>query len=242
MLKASIAMAVPPEPDDRRAPGPLPVEIAAEASETSPYPATSRTEPPPPPRLGEWAHFLAQFVRHPIRTGAVAPSSRFLAARMIDDMRLGEARTVVELGPGTGSFTRAIESALGGEALFLAVELNPTLAQSLSRRFSRTVVIHDSAERLVELLAGLDRTHADAILCGLPWASFHPALQERLMAAISASLVPGGRFATFQYIHASWFPTARRFRKLLERHFSDVRTTRVVWRNIPPAFVFRCTK
>ena len=58
--------------------------------------------------MGDTARLLRAFLAYPVRTGAIAPSSRFLAARMIEDMRLSEAGVVVELGPGTGAFTRAI--------------------------------------------------------------------------------------------------------------------------------------
>jgi len=161
---------------------------------------------------------------------------------MVEEMGIPAASTVVELGPGSGSFTVAIEREIAPHASCFAVELNPALANGLRSRVRRAVVIEGSAEHLHTHLDQHGCAHADAILCGLPWASFHPSLQERLMTSIEASLRPGGRFATFQYIHASWFPTARRFRKLLERHFSSVETSNVEWRNVPPAFVFRCTK
>jgi len=59
---------------------------------------------------------------------------------------------------------------------------------------------------------------------------------------IAASIPPGGRFSTFTYLHASWLRAAHRFRDLLGQTFSTVTTTRVVWRNFPPAFAYRCTK
>jgi phospholipid N-methyltransferase len=53
---------------------------------------------------------------------------------------------------------------------------------------------------------------------------------------------PGARFATFAYSHAAWMPPARKFRELLDSRFSQVETSKVVWRNVPPAFVYRCRK
>ena len=192
--------------------------------------------------MREHLKFVASFVRHPLSVGAVAPSSRFLARRMVEDMGLEEAQTVVELGPGTGSFTQAIETRLRPDAFFLALELNPEFATLLASRTSRATVIQDSAEHIARHLEAHGRPQADAIFCGLPWASFPVSLQERIMSAVIDALRPGGRFATFAYIHACWFPTARKFNRWLRSRFPSVSTTRVVWRNLPPAFVYRCRK
>jgi phosphatidylethanolamine/phosphatidyl-N-methylethanolamine N-methyltransferase len=186
--------------------------------------------------------FLAGFLRAPWRVGAIAPSSRALAAVMTEDMGLEEARTVVELGPGTGVFTRAICERVRAEALVMAVEIDPRMVALLRPRFPRVRIVNDSAERLDHLLADVGRKEADAILSGLPWASFPVDLQSRLLAAVLRSLRPGGRFATFAYVHASWLPPARRFRALLGKSFVTVETTRVVWPNLPPAFVYRCRR
>ncbi|MBL9210484.1 MAG: hypothetical protein JNL92_08435, partial [Opitutaceae bacterium] len=51
---------------------------------------------------------------------------------------------------------------------------------------------------------------------------------------------PEGQFVAFAYVHARYFPTTLRFRKLMFREFSRVETTPVIWRNLPPAYVYRC--
>jgi phosphatidylethanolamine/phosphatidyl-N-methylethanolamine N-methyltransferase len=186
--------------------------------------------------------FLAGFLRAPWRVGAIAPSSRALAAVMTEDMGLEEARTVVELGPGTGVFTRAICERVAAGTLVMAVEIDPRMAALLRPRFPRVSIVNDSAEHLDRLLADAGRKGADAILSGLPWASFPAELQSRLLAAVVGTLRPGGRFATFAYRHASWLAPGRRFRALLTASFAAVDTTPVVWANLPPAFVYRCRR
>ena len=182
------------------------------------------------------------FLRSPTKTGAIAASSRWLARRMVEEIGLSEARVVVELGPGTGAFTGAIAAAVGPSTRFIAVELNETFARDLSAKFPGVDVVNDSAENVPSILAKRGLATADAILCGLPWAGFPEELQERLMKGILEGLRPGGRFATFAYLHAAWFRAAKRFRRLLETRFANVTATRTVWRNIPPAFVYRCRK
>jgi len=192
--------------------------------------------------MREHARFIGSFLRHPQAVGAIAPSSRHLAREMVGHLDASVPATIVELGPGTGSFTRAIEEKLHRDSLFLALELNESFAANLAPRFPRATIIHDSAEHIGKHLRAHDREHADAILCGLPWAGFPVDLQNRIMTSVIDALRPGGVFTTFAYIHAAWLPPARKFRRWLESHFPSVTTSRIVWRNLPPAFVYRCTK
>jgi phospholipid N-methyltransferase len=55
-------------------------------------------------------------------------------------------------------------------------------------------------------------------------------------------LAPGGQFATFAYWQGMLLPAAWRFSRRLHRTFSSVQRSRTVWRNLPPAFVYRCVR
>jgi phosphatidylethanolamine/phosphatidyl-N-methylethanolamine N-methyltransferase len=189
----------------------------------------------------EHGRMFQTFVRRPFRTGTVVPSSRVLAQLMIEDMGLATADTVVELGAGTGPFTRLIAEHVKPDALVLAFEIDPVLAEQLRQRVPRVRVVNDSAEHLPDYLRAAGRDAADVILSGLPWANFSRDLQERLLRAVVLGLRPGGRFATFAYVPAAQLPPGRRFRVLLESCFARVETTRIVYWNFPPAFVYRCT-
>ena len=190
----------------------------------------------------EYAKFLKVFLRAPALTSAVVPSSRWLAERMVEGLRLDEANVVVELGPGTGAFTRVIQKELQPSALFLAIEINSNFAAHLQRQFPRVHVINDSAERLDHHLQTLGQSSADCILSGLPWAGFTADEQERLLKSVLRVLRPGGILTTYAYNHVAWLPGGRRFRKLLQTNFASVGTTRTEWRNLPPAFVYYCQK
>jgi phospholipid N-methyltransferase len=185
---------------------------------------------------------LNAFARSPGETGAVAPSSRQLAEVLTADMGLESASTVVELGAGTGVVTEAIESRVKPSALVIALELNPELAHPLVARFPGLHIVNLGAERLEEVLRERGLPGSDATVSGLPWASFTEERQEQLLEVVARCLRPGGRFAAISYLHATFLPAGRRFRRALRRHFRSVETTPVVWRNLPPAFVFRCTR
>jgi phospholipid N-methyltransferase len=173
---------------------------------------------------------LKTFVRQPFRTGTLVPSSRALAELMTEDMGLATADTVVELGAGTGPFTRLIAEHVKPDALVLVFEIDPMLASQLQPLVPRVRVVNDSAEHLGDHLRAAGRVAADAILSGLPWANFSHELQQRLLRAVVLGLRPGGRFATFAYVPAAQLPAGRRFRSLLESSFTRVETTRIVYR------------
>jgi phosphatidylethanolamine/phosphatidyl-N-methylethanolamine N-methyltransferase len=183
--------------------------------------------------------FLAEAVRCPFTTGAFWPSSRALSQAVVDKCEISPGDIVVELGPGTGAFTELILQRLSGHSRFLAVEINRAHAAFLRRRFPRCEVIHDSAENLQNHLHG---RQAACIVSGLPWGNMFVQKQNRVLKAILDSLVPGGQFVAFTYAHAVYFPTSRRFHAHLARHFERMESTPIVWRNVPPALVFRCWK
>ena len=183
--------------------------------------------------------FLGQFARRPFTTGALWPSSTALSKVVADNCELPPGGLVVELGAGTGAFTRLVLERLNGRGRLLAVEINRMHAALLRRRFPQCEVIQGSAGNIRSHLGG---RQAACIVSGLPWGNMFPRMQDRVLAAILESLAPGGQFLAFAYVHAAWFPSSRRFRGLLTRYFHRLETTPIVWRNLPPAIVFRCWK
>jgi len=192
------------------------------------------------PAVAERLQFLGAFLREPARVGSFAPSSPALAQAMLRGCDLRTAKTVVEFGPGTGAFTRPILERIGRQTTFFALELDEKHVRGLRQRFPGMPVYHDSAARIEKYLAQHRRKKADYIISGLPWANMPVNVQEQILAAVLASLSQDGMFTTFGYVHACWLPRARRFRNRLKNHFADVKTSRIVWRNAPPAFVYRC--
>ena len=205
-------------------------------------PALFDPESSPESPMSESLKFLTAFLRNPNSIGAVTPSSRRLAKAMTRQMGIHEANVVVELGPGTGAFTSTILDEMRPQGHYLAVELNEDFARRLTQKHPGLDIVVGSAEKLDVHLERFALKHADSVICGLPWAAFRAELQESIMKSVVRSLPEGGRFATFAYIHSMWFPAARRFRHLLEANFQSVETSPIIWRNLPPAFVYRCSK
>lgn len=187
--------------------------------------------------LNSRLRFLGAFVREPFTIGAVWPSSAALARKVADSCDLKSGDTVVELGAGTGVITEVMIQRVKNRGRFVAIEIHPMNVQMLRRRFPGAEIVHDSAENLS---THVGRQKANCIISCLAWGSMLPPTQNRIFKAVLRSLAPGGQFVAFAYLHAAWFPTSLRFRKRLMRHFSRVEVTSVVWRNLPPAFVFQC--
>lgn len=192
--------------------------------------------------FAEHLQFLQMFVSRPRTMGAIAPSSARLADCIVRQAGVANAHAIVELGGGTGSFTESIVREAHASASILSIEVNQTFAEILTARFRRVRVIADSAEHLRDHMRSAGMTAADCVVSGLPWAVFNTDLQLRLLGTVHNALRIGGIFTTFAYLHASWLPAAREFRGHLESHFESVQSTSVVWRNLPPAFVYRCRK
>lgn len=181
--------------------------------------------------------FVEAFIREPFTVGSFWPSSSTLARVVVDGCDFKPYQTAVELGPGTGVFTELLLNRINKRGRLLALEVSPTNIEVLRRRFPRCTTIHDSAENLPRHLAG---AKANCIVSGLAWGNMRPALQDRIFDAMLESLAPDGQFVAFAYVLANWFPPSRRFRRRLLDNFHRMEATPVVWRNLPPALVYRC--
>jgi len=194
------------------------------------------------PMPNDTGMFFAQFLRHPWRVGAVAPSSAALAAQAVAPLPGTGEPVVVELGPGTGAFTAAIQERLGGRGYHLAVEVDAAFASVLRRRHPRVDVVVADAARLPQLLALRGLPGVDVIVSGLPWLAFAPTRSVGILSAVASSMTPQGALTTFAYVHTRWAPPARWLRAELARTFEELVLGRTVWANLPPALVYHARR
>lgn len=192
--------------------------------------------------MSHHSHFFRAFLRNKGTVGAIAPSSPELATRMLEWMDWDSIDCVVEFGAGTGVFTEAVGPYLKPGAKFIAIERDAELAE-ITRRRCPGVDLHETCvSRVGEICADAGIEKVDAIICGLPWASFSSELQDQFLDAMFEVLPPGGQFATFAYWQGLALPAGQRFRKYLKQHFSTVEHSPTAWKNLPPAFVYRCER
>ena len=187
--------------------------------------------------------FLKNFVAKPGATGAIIPSSKFLANEIVRQAGVAQANLVLEFGAGTGSFTEEIIKIKKDDAHFVAVERNAELVGILKGKFPDEHIVWDSIENIEEVLNRLGiQGKADCIVCGLPWASFNEKLQKKLLDITHDILKDGGVFTTFAYLQGLLLPAAQKFKKNIYERFTKIEKSPIVWRNLPPAFVYRCVK
>lgn len=175
--------------------------------------------------------FLQQFFRNPRQIGSVIPSSRYLERRVVALADIAHARTIVELGTGTGGITRAVLTAMSADARLVGIEINPRLHQLLSGFDDPRLIAHfGSAEQLPEILRRHQLPAPDAIISGIPFSTMDKELGSRILAAIADALAPGGRFVAYQ-VSAQ---VARLARPVL-----GIPRRQIELRNIPPMRVYR---
>jgi phospholipid N-methyltransferase len=186
--------------------------------------------------------FVAQFVRHPKLIGAVVPSSAALARRVVASMDWTNVDSALEYGAGTGVVTKYILSRLRPGAKFVAIEINSTFAAVLREQFPGVAVSQDSVANVASVCEQHGLETVDAIVSGLPWASFSDQEQTTYLDATMSVLKPEGQFVTFGYWQGLLLPAGRRFKKKLRRYFTEVRRSKPIWANVPPAFLYRCRR
>ena len=178
--------------------------------------------------MRDMAVFFGELVRDPEGVAALAPSS----AAAADLMAIGlETVTgpVVELGPGTGSFTRAIlQRGVAPERLTL-LETSPRFCEELSARFPGVRVLNRPAEALDSLGLGC----VGAVVCGVPVLA-RPATQRAILGAAFKVLRKGGFLNQITYVPVP--PVPADMRRALGL---DVVRLGMTMANFPPAHVFR---
>lgn len=185
-----------------------------------------------------WTFFL-QWLKNPLRTAAVAPSSAELAAAMVAELP-DDVRRVIELGGGTGAITDALLGAGIDDDDLLVLELNEELHAHLHVRYPKVRVVLGDARSLAQLAERngyLGDGRADAIVSGLGLLSMPPDLQRDILDAAFACLRPGGVFVQFTY-----GPTAPVADMVAMELGLQVRRGDFVLRNMPPATVYVYTR
>ncbi|MGH9543020.1 MAG: class I SAM-dependent methyltransferase [Terriglobales bacterium] len=196
--------------------------------------------------------FWSQWRRRFVQTGAVAPSSRTLARSMAGPMaRRPAARIrVLEVGAGTGVFTREILRQMRGGDSLRIYEINPEFCDYLERVLrasnwpQRDLDVELRRADIHALAAG---ENFDFVICGLPFNNFEPATVAEIMQLLLGHLTENGVFSYFEYLGLrglrQWLlrsgPEHERVRtigeimgELLRRH--QFRSEEV-WLNLPPA-------
>jgi phospholipid N-methyltransferase len=201
----------------------------------------------------ECGDFIRESRRHFRDTGAVLPSSRFLAQALVSELRKRRSPSrILEVGPGTGSVTAQIlRHLIPGDRLDL-VEVNPHFIDILDRRFETEFRFWRHRKQVHLIHSAIEQVPGDGvydyIISGLPLNNFPVAQVRDIYRAYSRLLKPGGTLTYYEYVWIRQLKTPfadRRERRRLYRvgrvvtefiRAFQVRRQRVLI-NVPPAVV-----
>ncbi|TIR27837.1 MAG: phospholipid methyltransferase [Mesorhizobium sp.] len=183
-------------------------------------------------RSSETLQFFRAWLSEPFRVAAVAPSGRALAALIVSEVSPA-AGPVLELGPGTGVFTRALLARGIAEENLALIELGTEFAAKLSADFPRAKILCIDAARLREIELFGD-SPAGAVISGLPHLSMPPRAVYSILQGAFAHLRANGAF--YQFTYSPRCPVSR---PLLDRLGLKASYLGGTFANLPPAAVYR---
>ena len=179
--------------------------------------------------------FIQQFWREKKMVGSISPSSPFLTEKMLENVDFKNAKVIIEIGPGTGVFTRKILKKLAPDARLLVFELNQDFYNTLKVEIvdDRCIFINDSAEFIQKYLQINNLNQVNYIISSLPLSNIPIRIVLKILHTSKNVLAHNGKFIQFQY--------SLNQKKALEHVFSEVSIDFTTW-NIPPAFIYTCSK
>lgn len=176
--------------------------------------------------------FLLAWLTAPLRVASITPSSARLAALMTRDIS-ATTGPVLELGPGTGPFTRALLARGVKEEDLTLIEAGAEFAALLSKRFPRARILKMDASALRDMpLAGAPGF--GAAVSGLPFLSIPLQQAFAILEGVFRNLRPGA--ALYQFTYGPRCPFEQSMLDRLELGATRVGHT---FRNLPPATVYR---
>lgn len=155
--------------------------------------------------------FLSQFWKQYHTTGAIWPSGQSLArelayyvANPLADSNGTPGRKILEVGPGTGTVTRAILAALQPTDQITLVEINPEFAAHLQERLRTEPDWQRVADRVTIRTEAIQDFAADdqfdVIVSGLPLNNFSIETVEAILAGLDRLAKPNATISFFEYI------------------------------------------
>ena len=186
--------------------------------------------------MSDLAAFLRAWAKDPLGIAAVAPSSPALA-KLITAEITPDMAPVIELGPGTGVFTKALLGRGLKQSDLVLIEYEADFANLLSARVPQATVLRGDAARMRKHRGVLNGELAGATISGLPILNMNARQQMMIMRGCFELIRPGGRF--FQFTYSPVCPIRR---PVLERLGLKARRLSSTLRNLPPAAVYEISR
>ncbi len=178
--------------------------------------------------------FWSAWLRNPKSVGAIAPSSPGLAKAMISALGDIPEGDILELGPGTGAITEFLLQQTGRHVI--ALEKDHKMAARLKQLWPQVAILQGDAQQIPRLLSGRDKKLA-AVISGLPLLNMPHEVRKNIIVGAFEMLQPGGAMVQFTYGPNQPIPI-----ELTDSLGIKGERCEKVWKNAPPATVWRFTK
>ncbi|MGI8555841.1 MAG: class I SAM-dependent methyltransferase [Pyrinomonadaceae bacterium] len=187
--------------------------------------------------MNENIQFFQAFLKNPLAVGAVTPSSPELALKMIENIIPNENNIVLELGVGTGSFTKALRLIVHNEKSYLGLEINRAFVRALRRELPDMKIIGGNAAKAVSLHCKSNLGKVGYIISGIPFVTLPNETGDEILEEISRFMDAGNCiFRTFQYAHGYYFPSAIKLRDFMKSRYGKAEKSPLIFKNVPPAY------
>ncbi|MEN3929786.1 phospholipid methyltransferase [Microvirga sp. W0021] len=176
------------------------------------------------------ARFWRSWLERPLMTGAVAPSSPWLARAMASYVNSDIVGPVIELGPGTGPVTQALVRHGIPQNRLILVEYSADFCKLLKRRFPEATIIQGDAYNITDTLKGVLSEPAAAVVSSLPLMTKPLDTRVSLLNEATTLMAADAPFIQFTYALMPPIPEE------LPSH--TCQASKRIWRNMPPARVW----
>lgn len=174
--------------------------------------------------------FFKRLLKNPKALGAVTPSSLALSNFICRHVEATPDSFVVEIGAGTGRFTRALLRYGVAPTQLFVVEMDPELCKFLTQHFPQVTVINGDATDLLKILPPHIIGKVSTVISGIPLVNLSESVQASIADACFAVLTEGGQMLQFTYGPIS--PLSSRKLGLHKKRLGSV-----LW-NFPPAVIW----
>lgn len=204
--------------------------------------------------LSNLFHFIWRFIRDPKKVGFIIPSFQAvgteLTAQMPNRSKVSSAASklrYLEIGPGSGTYTREIVKKLGPQDCLDVVEVDAGFCRRLRAEFGNDSRINIHEKSIFEYYAA----PYDFCVSGLPIHLFGPQFIYDSIKKYEELMKPGGKLSYSEYIGGSFLmkwikPKKQRIEfqaalSLKHQFLRDHKAFAVrVWQNTVPARIHHC--
>ena len=175
--------------------------------------------------------FFTEFLRNPRQNASIVPSASAACKKMFEGLDMGAMQYVVELGPGTGCFTKELMARLPGTAEALLLEINPAFCPKLEKAFGhRFHIRQESAHRMDHIVSELGWPRIDLVVSGLPYTLPEPII-DPLLDSLRRRTDEGTIYRFFTYVPP-----------LMKRKYEpsgfQLTMEHLVVKNVPPMWIY----